>query len=93
MVHWTENRSDTAAVEECLLCRKIFEVNDWSWYPSECSLETFDARKLSQKLQNRSVLVIGDSLMAQVMPPWRSFACLLCNCVCFAGPLYPSTHS
>ena len=49
-----------------LLCRKIFEVNDWAWFPSQCSLETFDARKLAQKLAGRYVLMIGDSLMVQV---------------------------
>ena len=36
---------------------------DWSWHPSACSLESFDAIKLAQKLAGRYLLMIGDSLM------------------------------
>ena len=38
---------------------------EWSWYPELCSLEAFDAHKLSQRLGPRYVLLIGDSLMVQ----------------------------
>ena len=47
------------------LYRKAFKVVEWSWYPDKCSLEAFDALKLSQRLGNRYVLLIGDSLMVQ----------------------------
>ena len=46
-------------------CRKAFKIVEWSWYPELCSLEAFDAQKLSQKLGSRYVLLIGDSLMVQ----------------------------
>ena len=38
---------------------------EWSWYPELCSLEAFDAHKLSHRLGPRYVLLIGDSLMVQ----------------------------
>ena len=47
------------------VCRKLLDIVKWSWYPDRCSLEAFNAAKLSHTLGNRYVLVLGDSLMAQ----------------------------
>lgn len=47
------------------VCRKVLEMLQWSWYPDSCSLEAFDAVKLSRRLANRYVLFVGDSLMVQ----------------------------
>ena len=47
------------------LCRKLLDIIKWSWCPERCSLEAFDAHRLSRVLGNRYVLVLGDSLMAQ----------------------------
>lgn len=51
-------------------------MNSWAWYPSTCSLESFNGLKLSRKLAGREVLAIGDSLgvqqfvaLAQLMCP------------------------
>lgn len=45
--------------------RKVLKMLEWSWYPDSCSLEAFDAGRLSQRLANRYVLFVGDSLMVQ----------------------------
>ena len=47
------------------LHRKELKLAEWAWFPSACSLETFNAHKLAQKLAGRYVLLVGDSLMVQ----------------------------
>lgn len=48
-----------------VVCRKVLKMLEWTWYPALCSLEAFDAGRLSQRLANRYVLFVGDSLMVQ----------------------------
>ena len=43
-------------------CRKMANMSSWAWFPSKCSMETFDALRLSRKLAGREVLAIGDSI-------------------------------
>ena len=38
-------------------------MTSWAYFPSKCSLDTFDAFRLSRKLAGREVLVAGDSLI------------------------------
>ena len=47
----------------------------WAWHPDKCSLQTFDAFKLSRKLAGRTVLFAGDAGLAQ---QFRSLVSLMC---------------
>ena len=57
-------------------CRKLARTASWAWYPSHCSLQTFNAQKLSRKLAGRQVLFIGDSLTVQ---QFRGLSRLMCR--------------
>ncbi|KAG8093577.1 hypothetical protein GUJ93_ZPchr0012g19758 [Zizania palustris] len=46
----------------------------WRWRPSRCDLPRFDARNMLEKLRNRRVVFVGDSIGRN---QWESLLCML----------------
>ncbi|KAL5206260.1 hypothetical protein ABZP36_034469 [Zizania latifolia] len=46
----------------------------WRWMPSRCDLPRFDARNMLEKLRNRRVVFVGDSIGRN---QWESLLCML----------------
>lgn len=44
---------------------KVHDREKWAWSPSDCALQQWDASQFCQVLQNRSILMVGDSTMEQ----------------------------
>lgn len=45
--------------------RKVMKINEYAWFPKSCSLESWDALKLSKAVGARRVVMVGDSLTVQ----------------------------
>ena len=45
--------------------RKVLKIARFAWHPSICSLETWNATKLSARLGRRTVVFAGDSIQVQ----------------------------
>ncbi|KAK1628827.1 hypothetical protein QYE76_003142 [Lolium multiflorum] len=50
----------------------------WRWQPSRCDLARFDAKIMLEKLRNRRVVFVGDSIGRN---QWESLLCLLSSAV------------
>ncbi|XP_044983475.1 protein trichome birefringence-like 11 [Hordeum vulgare subsp. vulgare] len=50
----------------------------WRWQPSRCDLPRFDAKFMLEKLRNRRVVFIGDSIGRN---QWESLLCMLSSAV------------
>ena len=45
--------------------RKALRISRFAWYPTKCSLDTWNATKLSKELGSRTVVYAGDSISVQ----------------------------
>uniref|UniRef100_A0A0D9XWW0 Uncharacterized protein n=1 Tax=Leersia perrieri TaxID=77586 RepID=A0A0D9XWW0_9ORYZ len=50
----------------------------WRWRPSRCDLPRFNARNMLEKLRNRRVVFVGDSIARN---QWESLLCMLASAV------------
>ncbi|VFQ91658.1 unnamed protein product [Cuscuta campestris] len=54
--------------------RKDFDYQRWRWQPNQCHLPRFNAMKLLEKLRNKRLVFVGDSLNRG---QWVSMVCLV----------------
>ena len=48
------------------ICRtKVLRISRFAWYPTKCSLQSWNAIKLSKQIGNRTVVFLGDSISVQ----------------------------
>ncbi|CAI9107897.1 OLC1v1007379C1 [Oldenlandia corymbosa var. corymbosa] len=57
----------------------------WRWQPKDCNLPRFDAKMMLEKLRNRRVVFVGDSLGRN---QWESFLCMLSSVVANKSSIY-----
>lgn len=57
----------------------------WRWRPSRCDLPRFDARSMLEKLRNRRVVFVGDSIGRN---QWESLLCMLSAAVPDKSSIY-----
>ncbi|GJM88023.1 hypothetical protein PR202_ga04039 [Eleusine coracana subsp. coracana] len=57
----------------------------WRWKPSRCDLPRFDAQNMLEKLRNRRVVFVGDSIGRN---QWESLLCMLSTAVPKKSSIY-----
>lgn len=57
----------------------------WRWQPKNCNLPRFDAKMMLEKLRNRRVVFVGDSIGRN---QWESFLCMLASAVTDKSSIY-----
>ncbi|XP_062182839.1 protein trichome birefringence-like 11 [Phragmites australis] len=57
----------------------------WRWQPSRCDLPRFDAESMLEKLRNRRVVFVGDSIGRN---QWESLLCMLSAAVLNKSSIY-----
>nr|CBX25391.1 hypothetical_protein [Oryza brachyantha] len=57
----------------------------WRWRPSRCDLPRFNARNMLEKLRNRRVVFVGDSIARN---QWESLLCMLSTAVPDKGSIF-----
>ncbi|KAL1548110.1 protein trichome birefringence-like 34 [Salvia divinorum] len=54
--------------------RKDSKYKNWRWQPHQCDLPRFNGTTLLEKLRNKKLIFVGDSLIRN---QWRSLMCLI----------------
>nr|GLL30673.1 protein trichome birefringence-like 11 [Ipomoea trifida] len=57
----------------------------WRWQPKDCNLPRFDAKNMLEKLRNRRVVFVGDSIGRN---QWESLLCMLSSAVANKSSIY-----
>ncbi|RAL43511.1 unnamed protein product [Cuscuta campestris] len=57
----------------------------WRWQPKDCNLPRFDAKTMLEKLRNRRVAFVGDSIGRN---QWESLLCMLSSAVANKSSIY-----
>ncbi|KAG5603332.1 hypothetical protein H5410_034702 [Solanum commersonii] len=57
----------------------------WRWQPKDCNLPRFDAKTMLEKLRNRRVVFVGDSIGRN---QWESLLCMLSSAVPDKSKIY-----
>ncbi|TVU50845.1 hypothetical protein EJB05_02236 [Eragrostis curvula] len=57
----------------------------WRWQPARCDLPRFDAKNMLEKLRNRRVVFVGDSIGRN---QWESLLCMLSTAVSNKSSIY-----
>ncbi|XP_072993279.1 protein trichome birefringence-like 11 [Typha latifolia] len=57
----------------------------WRWQPSRCNLPRFDAKNMLEKLRNRKLVFVGDSIGRN---QWESLLCMLSSIVPDKSSIY-----
>ncbi|KAF0907331.1 hypothetical protein E2562_015831 [Oryza meyeriana var. granulata] len=69
-------------IDEGFRCRENGRPDDafakWRWQPRHCTLPRFDAENLLEKLRNRRLVFVGDSIGRN---QWESMLCMLATAV------------
>ncbi|XP_020583698.1 protein trichome birefringence-like 11 isoform X2 [Phalaenopsis equestris] len=57
----------------------------WRWKPKRCTLPSFDAKKMLERIRNRRVVFAGDSIGRN---QWESLFCMLYSAIVDRGSIY-----
>ncbi|TVU26977.1 hypothetical protein EJB05_29555 [Eragrostis curvula] len=57
----------------------------WRWQPARCDLPRFDAKSMLEKLRNRRVVFVGDSIGRN---QWESLLCMLSTAILNKSSIY-----
>ncbi|KAJ0112068.1 hypothetical protein Patl1_03409 [Pistacia atlantica] len=57
----------------------------WRWQPKDCNMPRFDARNMLEKLRNRRLVFVGDSVGRN---QWESLLCMLASVVSNKSSIY-----
>ncbi|KAL9430914.1 hypothetical protein AB3S75_026163 [Citrus x aurantiifolia] len=91
---WDDNyplyrSSDCLFLDEGFRClengRPDHFYTKWRWQPKACNLPRFDARNMLQKLRNRRLVFVGDSIGRN---QWESLLCMLASAVTNKSSIY-----